>query len=623
MKAALNQYRELLARYLGPQWLRAVWLALLILGGIALQLVNPQIVRRFIDTAQSGATLEGLLRIALAFIGVALAQQAVSVLATYSSENLGWITTNALREDLAQHCLSLDMTFHNAHTPGEMIERIDGDVTSLASFFSEFLLQLVANALLLTGVLAILFYEDWRVGLALGAFALLALIVLSSSWNIAVPHFAGERQASADFFGFVEERLTGTEDIRACGAKAYVMRGFYRLTRTWMQKSLKAGLMVNVMINAVSSLVLLGPVVALAVGGYLFLRGSVTIGTVYLIFQYGSMLAMPINRITQQMQDLQRAGASVERVRALLGTESRIQDIAEAEVKVPLGADLGPRGQALAAEFRNVSFGYAESSPREGSQAKPQGAAPEVPPVLGEAKEMVLHDLSFRLAPGQILGLLGRTGSGKTTLTRLLFRLYDPDRGSILLSCEGDGEHLSDIRQLSLAGLRRRVGMVTQEIQLFHASVRDNLTFFAPADWDEQILQVIHELGLGQWYASLPQGLDTVLESGGGGLSAGEAQLLAFVRVFLQDPGLVILDEASARLDPATEQLIERAVDRLVENRTAIVIAHRLGTVQRADEIMILEEGRIGEYGPREALAADPTSRFAGLLRTGLEEVLA
>ena len=134
---------------------------------------------------------------------------------------------------------------------------------------------------------------------------------------------------------------------------------------------------------------------------------------------------------------------------------------------------------------------------------------------------------------------------------------------------------------------------------------------------------MIHELGLGQWYASLSQGLDTVLESGGGGLSAGEAQLLAFVRVFLQDPGLVILDEASARLDPATEQLIERAVDRLVENRTAIVIAHRLGTVQRADEIMILEEGRIGEHGPREALAADPTSRFAGLLRTGLEEVLA
>jgi len=127
---------------------------------------------------------------------------------------------------------------------------------------------------------------------------------------------------------------------------------------------------------------------------------------------------------------------------------------------------------------------------------------------------------------------------------------------------------------------------------------------------------------LGKWVDSLPEGLDTVLESGGGGLSAGEAQLLAFVRVFLQGPGLVIFDEASARLDPATEQLIERAVDRLVEKRTAIIIAHRLRTVQRADEIIILEEGRICEHGPREVLAADPTSRFAGLLRTGLEEVL-
>jgi ATP-binding cassette subfamily B protein len=223
------------------------------------------------------------------------------------------------------------------------------------------------------------------------------------------------------------------------------------------------------------------------------------------------------------------------------------------------------------------------------------------------------------LEPGTVLGLLGRTGSGKTTLTRLLFRLYDPDEGMVRLGKHGSA---MDLRQVSLADLRRRVGMVTQNIQLFHATVRDNLTFFDDRIPDEQILEVLQSVGLEAWLRALPDGLDTELESGGGGLSAGEAQLLAFTRIFLQDPGLVILDEASSRLDPATEHLIERAVDRLVQGRTTIIIAHRLGTVQRADEILILDNGRVAEHGPRDALASDPVSRFCSLMHTGLEEVL-
>jgi ABC-type multidrug transport system fused ATPase/permease subunit len=178
------------------------------------------------------------------------------------------------------------------------------------------------------------------------------------------------------------------------------------------------------------------------------------------------------------------------------------------------------------------------------------------------------------------------------------------------------------LRQADLTGLRRCVGMVTQEVQLFRASVRDNLTLFSPAIFDEQILEGLHILGLDAWLKQLPDGLETQLASGGG-LSAGEAQLLAFTRVFLKDPGLIILDEASSRLDPATEQLLEQAMDRLLQNRTAIIIAHRLSTVQRADQILILEAGQIKEEGDRLALAADPGSVFAGLLRTGLEEVLA
>jgi ABC-type multidrug transport system fused ATPase/permease subunit len=178
---------------------------------------------------------------------------------------------------------------------------------------------------------------------------------------------------------------------------------------------------------------------------------------------------------------------------------------------------------------------------------------------------------------------------------------------------------------MPLSVLRSKVGMVTQDVQLFHATVRDNLTFFDASINDEQILAVIEELGLWNWYAGLPNGLDTELQSGNAGLSSGEAQLLAFTRVFLHNPSVVILDEATSRLDRATERLIERAVDKLLagRTRTAIIIAHRLTTVQRTDEIMIIEDGEIREHGNRAKLADDPSSRFYNLLQTGLEKALA
>jgi ATP-binding cassette subfamily B protein len=180
-----------------------------------------------------------------------------------------------------------------------------------------------------------------------------------------------------------------------------------------------------------------------------------------------------------------------------------------------------------------------------------------------------------------------------------------------------------DVRDVPVADLRGRTGMVTQDVQLFQASIRDNIAFFNPRIGDGQIRQALAELDLQDWVAAMPDGLDTTLGAGGQGMSAGEAQLLAFARVFLKDPGLVILDEAASRLDPVTEHRLERAIDRLLAARTGIIIAHRLRTVQRADDILILEGGRVVEYGPRAALAADPHSRFYRLLQTGLEEALA
>lgn len=581
MNVPLRQYYALLANYLRPQLLSVFVLTVLLFGGIGLQLVNPQIMRGFIDSARSDVPTEYLYRLALLFIGLSVLQQFTAIGTTYFGENVGWTATNYLRADLAEHCLGLDMTFHNTHTPGEMIERLDGDVTALSNFFSQLVIQVFGSAMLMIGVLVLLFREDWRVGLALAVFAALAMMVLMRLRNIAVPHWTASREAHANLFGFLEERLSGTEDIRSAGAKPYVLLRFYQLMRDVMQKQIRAGMMANVMVNSGEMVFALGTASAFAVGAYVFETGAVSIGTVYLIFNYTMMLIWPMQRITQQLQNLQQAAAGIVRIQGLLREKPTIVD--------GNGPDL-PSGP-LEVSFRDVSFSYGDDGP-------------------------VLRDLDLRLEAGKVLGLLGRTGSGKTTITRLLFRLYEPQAGTI----EVGGIPLSHTR---LPDLRRRVGLVTQNVQLFQASVRDNLTFFDPDIADDRLLEVIEELGLGRWFRALPQGLDTELESGGGGLSTGEAQLVAFTRIFLQDPGLVILDEASSRLDPATENLIERAVDRLMHGRTGIVIAHRLGTVQRADEIMILEEGRILEHGERQALAADPNSRFSGLLRTGLEEVLA
>ncbi|MBN1937765.1 MAG: ABC transporter ATP-binding protein [Anaerolineae bacterium] len=578
---SLGQYWELLSRHITPQKARFALLTVLLSSSIGLQIVNPQVMRYFIDAAQSGQPLKVLIMAALTFIGIALIQQVIGVSATYTGENVAWTATNALRAEIARHCLYLDMGFHNNRSPGELIERIDGDVAELANFFSQLVIGVLGNIVLLLGILAALFLEDWRVGAAFAAFTIITLLALYRVRGVAVPHDKARRQAEADLFGFLEERLAGTEDIRSSGAVDFVIRGLYKLQHTILVHWRKASLMYLVIGFTGGMLFTLGTAIAVIAGFYLYRDGMITIGTAYLLVHYTNLLGRPIRDLTRQIESMQTIGASTQRLIELRGIQSKTQDGPGTEV---------PSGP-LPLIFDGVSFSYVEEEP-------------------------VLHDLSFDLKPGTVLGLLGRTGSGKTTLARLVFRLYDPTAGQIQLGGV-------DIRQPSLKALRERVAMVTQDVQLFQASVRDNLTFFNRRIRDDQIHAAIEQLELTDWYRSLPEGLDTKLESGGRGLSAGEAQLLAFTRVFLRDPGLVILDEASSRLDPATEQHIERAVDKLLLNRTAIVIAHRLGTVQRADSIMILEDGQMAEYDEREQLAGDPTSRFYNLLQTGLEEVLA
>ena len=605
MKLPFGQYGHMLITYLRPQGRRVTILAVLLLSSIALQIANPQLLRYFIDTAQNPQSeLRSLFVAAGLFIGLALATQLLSLGATYVSEIVAWSATNDLRSDLALHCLRLDMVFHKGRTPGELIERIDGDVTALANFFSQFVVRVLGNVILMLGVLIVLLIEDYRIGVALTLLATVLFFALIGIQRLTVPFWQRARESSAALFGLIEERLSGTEDIRSSGAIDYTMNRLYERSRDRLTHERRAAVF--------GSLTWLTPLLFFALAGALtywlgyrfFMAGTMTLGTVYLIFFYTDALLRPVIQITRQIEDLQKAGAGIVRVRELYTISSSLAD----------GARDLPAG-SLAVEFADVTFEYDdEATDDEGRTTEWRSQHHPSPFVLRPSSERVLHDISFQIVAGRTLGILGRTGSGKTTLTRLLFRLYDVTAGAIRIGS-------ADIRDLRFDSLRQRVGMVTQDVQLFHATVRENLTFFDPSIPDERILAVLEDLELLPWYQSLANGLDTVL-AGSGGLSAGEAQVLAFTRVFLRNPGLVILDEASSRLDPATERLIERAVDRLLAERTGIIIAHRLATVMRADDILILEGGRIREYGEREALRNNPSSRFAELLRTGMEEVL-
>ncbi len=548
--------------------------------GIGLNLANPQILRFFIDTAQADGETSDLVWAGIIFLAVGFSRQIIQVLSSYLGQDVGWRATNKMRNDLALHCLNLDMDFHHQHTPGEMIERVDGDTTALSNFFSQFILQVIGSTVFLIGVLALVFLEDWRVGTVLAVFSLVAFGILNLTRNIAVPIYIAERESYARLYGFIEERLVGLEDIRTNGASQYATNRFHEVNAGVYARVKKSEFMSELLQAITGILFVLGYALAMGMGIWLYQDGTFTIGSVYLIFHYTTMLREPLFQISRQINELQRATAGLQRIEELYRIETSIIDGPQSlSTRHPLGVT-----------FDNVTFAYTPGEP-------------------------VMKNVTFSLEPEKTLGLLGRTGSGKTTTTRLLFRFYDIQSGDIRL---GD-QSIKDIR---LDELRQHIGLVTQDVQLFNASIRENLALFNPDISDDKIIGTLEDLDLGPWYENLPQGLDTQIAAGSSGLSAGEAQLLAFARVFLKDPGLVILDEPSSRLDPATERKINRAVEHLLENRTGIIIAHRLDTVEKVDNILILEGGEIQEYGSRDSLVRDPGSQFSQLLKAGLEELI-
>ncbi|MDF2628489.1 MAG: transporter ATP-binding protein [Symbiobacteriaceae bacterium] len=532
----MQTYGGFLRRYLAPQAGAVAAMAVLLLGSIGLQLAGPQVIRRFIEAGTPGrAALPELIQWAILFMVVTTAARAVRAMAAYWSERVAWAATNALRIDLLDHLLRLDLSFHKDRTAGELIERVDGDTGALAGFFSRMVVQFLGSGLLMAGILVSLALIDLWLGLGFAAFIILTIMLLNWLRARSVPRRAAAREKQAQVYGLLSEVLSATEDLQSSGAGAHALRRFTERLQEWFPAHRVAELSGSLVWVAGLAAFAAADGVAYLLGGRLFLIGRISLGTLFLVAAYAGQLAQPIETIRREMQELQRAGAGLARVRELFAIRPRVAE----------GSGLLPAGP-LGVAFQGVSFAYEDGVP-------------------------VLDRLTFGLAPGQVLGVVGRTGSGKSTLARLLVRQIDPTGGRVLVGGV-------DLRTLAFSSLRSRVAMVTQEVQLFAATLRENLTLFDPSVPDERLRDVLAQLGLGAW------SLDAQVAPGS--LSAGEAQLLAFARVFLGDPGLIILDEASSRLDPETEARLDEALSRLLDGRTAIIIAHRPATLRHAHAML-------------------------------------
>jgi ABC-type multidrug transport system fused ATPase/permease subunit len=552
-----------------------VGLGALVAISSALLITGPLIVRQIVDLAAEGTTSAEITRLALLFLAIAVATQILAVIVAWLATVAAWRTTNDLRLTMTRHVLGLDHEFHRTHTPGELIQRVDGDVTSVSDFLSTVVTKAAGAAMLIGGIIIVLCVLDWRLGLGMAVYVALALAVIVRSRSRAVAESSDEMGALGRLYGGIEERLTAAEDLRSSGAADHVAWRFVEDSEDALTSAVRRERAFLVMWWFVQGAVAAGWVIALVLGAVLVAAGTISIGTAFLLFQYVLLIARPLEEVVHELETVQKANGAMVRVAELLAVEPKVLD--DGETSVPPGP--------LSIDVDHAYFDYGDDRP-------------------------VLRDIDVHIGAGRSVGIVGRTGSGKTTFSRLVLRLVEPTDGVVALGGV-------PIPEIPLVELRRRVALVPQEVELFSGSVRDNVTLFDDEPTDAAVVEALRRVGLD---ALADAGIDRALGAAGSGLSAGEAQLLALARVWLRDPDLLVLDEATARVDPETEQRLQAAVVELMRGRTALVIAHRLSTLRSVDEIIVFDHGRIVEHGARADLVGDDDSRFAQLLTISLDE---
>ena len=490
---------------------------------------------------------------------------------TFNIQAVGQRLTARIREDLFAHAINLSVRFHDRMPVGKLLTRLTSDVDALAEVFGSGAVGVLGDLVSLVVIAVTMLLVEWRLGLLLLAAQIpvtFVILWLQRRYRKANYRVREElSQLNADF----QENLQGLEVVQMFRREA-VNGERFNTTGLAYRKAVNGTIFFDSSISAFIEWVALGAVaLVLALGGWMVTAGAMGLGTLTTFILYSQRLFDPLRQLAERFTQIQGGLTAVERIGELLEEPLEIVDHAKAAddgTIRQLATARGPRGEVV---FENVSFSYRPDEP-------------------------ILRNLNFRIAAGEHVALVGPTGSGKSTVIRLLCRLYEPQEGRILL----DGR---DIRSLPMQELRRQLGVVLQDTFLFSGTVGDNLRLDVPID-DARLRSICRDLGLDPLLQRLPNGLDTTLRERGGNLSSGERQLLAVARVAIRNPTVLVMDEATAFMDPSTEATLQRDLDRLLEKRTAVVIAHRLATVEAADRIFVLRRGQLIEQGTHQELRA-------------------
>jgi len=567
-KAYDTRLMRRLLGYLRPYRRDVVLASVAIVGHSIIELAPPLLTKLVLDRYIPAGDLTGLARIAAVYLAVLLASFALEYLQTWTMQMAGQRIMFDLRMEIYRHLHRLDVRFFDRNPVGRLMTRVTTDVDALNELFTAGVVSVCGDLVTLAGIMAVLAWMDWR--LALVAFSVLPLVALIAHWfrtNVR-QSYRTVRTLIARINAFLQERITGTATVQLFQREDRDFATFDEIDRAHRDANVQSIFYYALFYPAVELVSALAASLIIWRGGRWVLEGTLTLGSLVAFFQYSQRFFRPISDLSEKFNVLQGAMASSERIFALLDTP--------VEIESPRGArDAGPGMPARhtgAIRFEHVTFAYVEGEP-------------------------VLRDVSFEVRPGQRIGIVGATGSGKTTIMNLLLRFYDVQVGRISIDDV-------DLRDMDLHALRATFGMVLQDVHLFSGTIADNVRLGDTAIDEARVRRALEAVHADRFVDRLPQGAATMVAERGASLSVGEKQLLSFARALAFDPPVLILDEATSSVDTETELLIRDALDVIMRGRTTIAIAHRLSTIQHMDRILVLHKGQLREAGTHDELLA-------------------
>ncbi|UWZ82448.1 ABC transporter ATP-binding protein [Occallatibacter riparius] len=565
--------------------LLALFLIVVIIDA-SIGIVNPLIYREVINEGILKGNAPLIVRLAIIVGGLGLFDGALGIAQTFLASKIGAEIVLSIRNRLFAHIQSMPLAFFTRTQTGALVSRLNTDVQGARTAFTDILSNVVGNLITVLLILGAMFVLSWRI--TLGALILLPIFVLPARyWGRKLQAITRETyDLAGNMNNLMVERfnVAGALLSKLFGRPEEDARVFNEKAQRVSDISIKLAIYGRLFFTALAVVATVASALAYGWGGVLAVHHVLDVGTVVAITALLARLYAPLVGLSNVQVSIMTALVSFERVFEVLDLKPMIQENPRA---LPI-----PAGPA-SIEFDRVSFRYPSAA--EVSLASLEAVAvPDKRP-----QTTVLHEISFRIEPGQFVALVGPSGAGKTTITQLVPRLYDPQSGAVQISG-------IDVRELKLESLNRRIGVVTQDAHLFHDTIRANLLYAKPDASDQQIYAALRDAQILGLVESLPDKLDTMVGERGYRFSGGEKQRIAIARLLLKGPDIVILDEATAHLDSESEAAIQRALETALAGRTSIVIAHRLSTILKADEILVVQNGRIVQRGTHAALLAEP-----------------